>query len=101
MYGDKYGKSLCHAWGSGPIYLLGRYCLGVYPTDIGYRTFTVAPNLGKYKEMQGSVPILNGCVDVEVKDGCLRVSATRSGGTLLFDGKSYDIPANEPLCLNI
>ena len=101
MYGDKYGKSLCHAWGSGPIYLLGRYCLGVYPTDIGYRTFTVAPNLGKYKEMQGSVPILNGRVDVEVKDGHLRVSATRPGGTLLFGGKSYDIPANEPLCLNI
>ena len=25
MYGRKYGKSLCHAWGASPIYLLARY----------------------------------------------------------------------------
>jgi len=25
MYGRKYGKSLCHAWGAAPLYLLGRY----------------------------------------------------------------------------
>ena len=29
MYGRKYGKSLCHAWGAAPLYLLGRYFLGV------------------------------------------------------------------------
>lgn len=32
MYGNKYGKSLCHAWGVSPIYLLGKYYLGVTPT---------------------------------------------------------------------
>ncbi|MCL2752095.1 MAG: alpha-rhamnosidase [Firmicutes bacterium] len=25
MYGRPYGKSLCHAWGAAPLYLLGRY----------------------------------------------------------------------------
>ena len=46
MYGKKYGCSLCHAWGGGPIYLLGRFSAGVYPTDVGYKTFVVEPKLG-------------------------------------------------------
>jgi hypothetical protein len=29
MYGRPFGKSLCHAWGASPIYLLGKYYLGV------------------------------------------------------------------------
>ena len=39
MYGDKYGKSLCHAWGRAPSDLLGRYCMGVRPTGTAYETF--------------------------------------------------------------
>lgn len=97
MYGRKYERSLCHAWGSGPIYLLGRYCLGVAPTKEKYETFTVTPNLGIYKEMKGTVPIYDGKVDVEWKDGMVTVCATRDGGTLVLDGKSYVIPAGEPI----
>ncbi len=29
MYGDPYGKSLCHAWAASPIYLLSRYFVGL------------------------------------------------------------------------
>ena len=36
MYGRPYGKSLCHAWGASPVYLLGKYYLGVRPTKPGY-----------------------------------------------------------------
>ena len=28
MYGDKFGKSLCHAWAASPIYLLAKYFAG-------------------------------------------------------------------------
>ncbi len=35
MYGRPFGKSLCYAWGASPLYLLGRYYLGVQPTSPG------------------------------------------------------------------
>lgn len=41
MYGRKFGKSLCHAWGASPIYLLGKYYLGIKPTSAGYATYLV------------------------------------------------------------
>ncbi len=91
MYGKKFGCSLCHAWGSGPIYLLGRYCVGVYPTDVGYKTFRVEPNPGKYESFRGTVPLPEGEVQVEYADGKLSVTAGAEGGTLLWQGKEYTL----------
>ncbi|MCX2480463.1 alpha-rhamnosidase [Pedobacter sp. MC2016-15] len=51
MYGRPYGKSLCHAWGASPIYLLGKYYLGVKPLSPGYETYLVEPVLGGLKWM--------------------------------------------------
>ncbi len=74
MYGDLYGKSLCHAWGASPIYLIGRYFLGVSPTSIGYKTFECRPKLlGKNISLQGTVPILGGKITVSIKDGKISV----------------------------
>ena len=101
MYGMKYGCSLCHAWGAGPIYLLGRYCLGVYPTDIGYKTFAVAPNCGMYTHMEGTVPLPGeDSVTVRMDRKEIRVLATRSGGTLLYGGKEYPLTAGEEFVLS-
>lgn len=97
MYGSKYGKSLCHAWGSGPVYLLGKYCLGVSPTSIGSKTFEVKPNLGLYKEIHGTVPIANGKVYVDFKDGKLTVKSDVPGGTVIWNNKKYDLPTNKEL----
>lgn len=97
MYGGKYTKSLCHAWGSGPIYLLGRYVLGVYPTSVGGKTFNVEPNPGKYKSFKAHTPINGGTVSVEYSDGKLTVTSTVPGGTLIFGGKQYEIIAGETL----
>ncbi|MBN2614002.1 MAG: hypothetical protein JXB00_20765 [Bacteroidales bacterium] len=46
MYGRRFGKSLCHAWGASPVYLLGRYFVGVRPTKPGYEEFEIRPVLG-------------------------------------------------------
>ncbi len=96
MYGQPFGCSLCHAWGSGPIFLLGRYCLGVYPTSVGYGTFCVQPNAGIYSQLHGVVPLPDGTVQVDYQDGVLRVLATRDGGTLRVGGKEYPLFAGLP-----
>ena len=100
MYGKKFGCSLCHAWGGGPIYLLGRYCLGVYPTSVAYKTFTVEPNRGMYKNIDGKVPLNDGGeVTVKMDTHSCTVTANRAGGTLKLKGNTYEIPVNEPLTI--
>ncbi|MBQ7423053.1 MAG: alpha-rhamnosidase, partial [Prevotella sp.] len=54
MYGRPYGKSLCHAWGASPVYLLGRYFLGVCPVKAGYEEFEIRPILGGLSYMEGA-----------------------------------------------
>ncbi len=56
MYGRPFGKSLCHAWGASPIYLLGKYYLGVSPLEPGYSKYMIEPNLGGLDWMEGKVP---------------------------------------------
>lgn len=49
MYHEPYDKSLCHAWGASPLYLLGRYYTGVTPTQpgvCGIRGFSRAGRAG-------------------------------------------------------
>lgn len=95
MYGSRYGKSLCHAWGGGPIYLLGRYYLGVYPTSPAYETFEVAPQLGGLERIQGVVPTPNGTVSVAADARRVRVTASCPGGTLSWNGQKIALPAGE------
>ncbi len=96
MYGEEFGKSLCHAWSSGPICFLGRYCLGVYPTSPGYATWRAEPNPGRYTSFDGTVPTVRGEIRVKF-DGSLTVFAPFDGGTLLWQGKEYEIPAGKDL----
>ncbi len=101
MYGKKYGKSLCHAWGASPIYLLGKYYLGVTPTSSGYETFEVKPYLGGFKFIDGVVPIKDGSVSVKITEDRLSVTATRNGGKLVWKDKSYTLEANKEFNLSI
>jgi len=73
MYNRRFGKSLCHAWGASPAYLLGRYFLGVVPTSPGFKTYEVKPNLGGLEWMEGDVP---------TPWGKIHVRADRNGHTV-------------------
>ena len=73
MYGDPFGKSLCHAWGASPIYLLGRYFLGVRPTSPGYRTYEVRPAVRYFDRLDCTVPVGDRSVHIELRDGNLKI----------------------------
>ncbi len=93
MYGDKFGKSLCHAWGASPIYLLGRWFLGVTPTSPGYATFDVRPEAADLDWFEGNAPIgpWLGEVHVRVQGDVCTACATVDGGTLYWKGKAYPL----------
>ncbi len=82
MYGRPYGKSLCHAWGASPVYLLGKYYLGVIPVKPGYEEFSITPVLGGLKWMEGSVPTPDGDISVYMNGREIRIKATEGKGYL-------------------
>lgn len=99
MYGRKYAKSLCHAWGASPAYLLGRYYLGVEPVKPGFAEYSVKPDPAGLEWMEGAVPTPTGPVKVSVRGG--RATATGNGGrgTLYWNGKTAAIPPHGEVTL--
>jgi hypothetical protein len=87
MYGREFGKSLCHAWGASPLYLLGKYYLGVKPTAPGYASYTVEPNLGGLQWMKGTVPTADGEIRLEVTKEQIKIKSTTGEGTILLKSK--------------
>ncbi len=87
MYGRPFGKSLCHAWGASPVYLIGKYYLGVKPVKEGYKEFSIAPVLGGLKWMKGTVPTPNGEISVYADANKIKVKATEGKGYLYFSTK--------------
>jgi alpha-L-rhamnosidase len=88
MYGRQFGKSLCHAWGASPIYLLGKYYLGVKPTSPGYETYTIEPVLGGLEWMEGTVPAPDGDITVYASPEQIKIKSGCGTGILRFKSQS-------------
>jgi hypothetical protein len=88
MYGREFGKSLCHAWGASPLYLLGKYYLGVKPTAPGYTSYVVEPSLGGLEWMQGKVPTPNGNIELHVTKEQAKIKAAAGAGTVVLKSKT-------------
>ncbi|MCR5364968.1 MAG: alpha-rhamnosidase [Prevotella sp.] len=101
MYGRPYGKSLCHAWGASPIYLIGKYFLGVSPTKPGYEEYEVRPVLGGLEWMQGDVPTPFGLIHVEMDSKQIKIRATGGRGTLYYQDRQVSIEANRDVIMQI
>ena len=82
MYGRPYGKSLCHAWGASPLYLLGRYFLGIRPLKPGYEEWECRPHLSTLRYMKGSVPTPHGPIHLSVTPDSVTIQSPIKGGKL-------------------
>ena len=100
MYGRPYGKSLCHAWGASPIYLLGKYFLGVRPTKPGYAEYEVRPSLGDLEWMEGSVPTPHGLIHLFIDRKQVKVTASEGEGWLIIGDTKTPIRPNETVVIN-
>lgn len=87
MYGRPFGKSLCHAWGASPIYLLGKYYLGITPVKPGYEEFAISPTLGGLEWMKGSVPTPEGDIFLYMNKKEIKVKANKGNGWITFYSK--------------
>lgn len=97
MYGRPYGKSLCHAWGASPIYLLGRYYLGIQPTSPGYEEYEICPHLGGLQWMEGTVPTPWGEIWMKMDIHHISVRSTGGTGTLKIGDRQIKININEEI----
>lgn len=94
MYGRPFGKSLCHAWGASPIYLFGKYYLGVKPSSPGYGTYNIEPNLADLKWIEGKVPTPEGDIYVYCDTKQIKVKSDTGTGTLIVKSKSKPVSKN-------
>lgn len=91
MYGRPYGKSLCHAWGASPVYLLGKYFLGVKPVTPGYETYSVEPFLGDMEWIEGDVPAPGGKIHLYCNTKEIRLKSDTGTGSLRFRSLSRPV----------
>ena len=95
MYGDPYGKSLCHAWGASPIYLLGRYVCGLRPTAPGYESWEIVPELSVIGELHVTLPLKGGALRLDYQEGVLSVKTDKAGGTLVMGETRHTLVPEE------
>ena len=73
MYGDPYGKSLCHAWAASPIYLLARYFVGLRPLRPGGTEYALRPRTDLFKSLKASFPMGEKVLHFDLNNGILTV----------------------------
>ena len=67
FYGRPFGKSLCHAWGAGPAFLLPQMLFGIEPLSCSWKRFKVSPVPGL--TACGTIPTPYGNIEIECVDG--------------------------------
>ena len=101
MYGRPYGKSLCHAWGASPIYIIGKYFLGVEPTKAGYESYEIRPVLGGLEWMEGEVPTPFGKITIKMNQQEISVFSDGGKGTLVIGDRQIDIPPKQEINITL
>ena len=96
MYGRAFGKSLCHAWGASPLYLIGKYIVGLQPMG---ETFVVEPDLAGLEYFTATIPLAKGEITIKIDLTGVEVYSNLLNGTLLYKGQRYAVIAGKALCV--
>ena len=75
--------------------------MGVRPTSAGYDTFEVKPQTGIFGSFECTFPVGSGNVFMKCAQGRLFVQADRDGGTLVYNGQTMVLGANEAVEIKI
>lgn len=84
MYGRPYGKSLCHAWGATPVYLIAACLFGISPAEVGYASFRAEPLVEALPPCEITVPAGKGNITLRIKKGEVYVSSDLCCGTVVL-----------------
>lgn len=95
MYGRPFGKSLCHAWGANPVYLFGKYLLGVKPLSPGYKTYLIEPSLAGLQWIKGRVPTPEGNIEIYFDKKTVRIKTVEGTGILRIHSKRKPVSERE------
>ena len=95
MYGDRFGKSLCHAWAASPIYFLAKYFVGLKLPDTPGNPFSLEPRMEFFDEMHVTLPAFSGMVEINWDSRGIRVYADCDRGVLKLGGKEITITPGE------
>ena len=101
MYGRPYGKSLCHAWGASPLYIIGKYFLGLRPTKPGYEEYEVRPALGGLQWMEGEVPTPFGKISIRMDHDSITVYSDGGKGRLIVNDHTVSIPPKQTITFSL
>ena len=71
MYGRKYGKSLCHAWGAAPLYIVGELLVGLHVRE--GKIYFRPEHFDGFPDFEIEVPLLRGTVKVTKKGAAYTV----------------------------
>ncbi len=79
MYGDPFGKSLCHAWAASPIYLLARYFVGLRLDPGAPGGCRADPAPGFFPSLSCTLPLGNRLAEITVQNGKTECRVTIDG----------------------
>ncbi len=69
MYGDPFGKSLCHAWAASPVYLLSRYFAGLKADPSVPQGCSASPAPGFFHSLRCVLALGEKQVRITLQDG--------------------------------
>ena len=95
MYGRPFGRSHCHIWGAGPLYLIPRYCFGIEPSLEFGEKYRVTPDVNLIEGSSIEIPLKRGTLKVGCENGYLSVFSDEIDGEVVINGKSFPICKGE------